>query len=90
MVETSPGQAKAWVGPDGKIYAQQVTIPGFGRFTIRDEDFQKDSREKIRELLERGFHGENGRPIGLNSLPLKKFKKSITNTLGGDGDDGSN
>ncbi len=51
VVATSPGQAKAWVGPDGRVYKQEVNVPGFGLLVVLDEDYRLDLRSAARDQV---------------------------------------
>jgi len=58
VVETTPGQAKAWVAPDGRVIRQEVDVPGIGQVTAREERYEGKHREKVRLRYRRYGEGD--------------------------------
>lgn len=86
VVETSPGQAKAWVGPDGRVCVQEVELPGLGKLTVRDEPYQENEREMVRRRILRGRRSAaSGRPNDPRAIrPIDRLRESISSALGGE------
>jgi hypothetical protein len=87
IVDTSPGQAKAWVGPDGRVYEQQVQLPGLGRLSVRDEPYSSKERERCRMRVRRssdraGVGGGTGSQPA-DHRPVEQLQQAIGKVLGG-------
>jgi hypothetical protein len=85
VVETSPGAAKAWVGLEGRVYKQQVDMPGlFGKLTVEDERYDEDRLEQARKRIRRtgGAEEDVARELGRK---VQQLKTTISDVLGGDG-----
>lgn len=84
LVETSPGKAKAWVGRDGRVYKQQVDVPGLGRVTVWDEPYERELRQSVRRRVHGNTAKGNDSPIERLGKPIESLKKTLSNALGGD------
>ncbi len=47
VVETTPTQVTAWVGPSGDVLLQEVDLPGLGTLGIRAEEFDSGLRAQL-------------------------------------------
>lgn len=54
VVETIPRQVKAWVDLQGRVLVQEVDMPGFGRLTVKEEPYEKESRAAAKQRIRRG------------------------------------
>lgn len=83
LVETTPGQTKAWVGTDGKVLVQEADVPGVGRITVREEPYEDTMRTAARTRIRRGQESN----VNLGSEALEGVKRSVIGRmLGGDND----
>jgi hypothetical protein len=89
VVETSPGQAKAWVGPDGRVCMQQVDVPMMGKMTVQDEPYKEHERERARIRVRRGGVDRDGARLDLGR-PIEKLKEGLNKALGRERDDRRN
>ncbi|HOJ75506.1 MAG TPA: hypothetical protein PLQ89_14315 [Phycisphaerae bacterium] len=80
-VETTPGQAKAWVAPDGRVLVQEVDVPMLGKVKVRDEDYDEQLRNSVRRRYRR-MHGEQENQIDAGR-PIEQLEKTLVNALGG-------
>jgi len=53
VVTTSPGQVTAWIGPDGKVYEQQMNVPMLGPMTVRYEPMDEQARLRTEAMFSR-------------------------------------
>lgn len=53
VVEASPGRTKAWVDKTGRVLAQEVEMPGFGRIGIRQEPLDETRRQAALDHVRR-------------------------------------
>jgi hypothetical protein len=89
VVESSPGQAKAWVGPGGKVFLQQMTVPGLGRMTVLDEPFDGQARQQARQLFRYDRSTGDGKTSKRNLAPVEQGRESISNAFRGGRHDGN-
>lgn len=51
VVETSPAQVTAWVGPDGRVLVQEVQLGGLGRIRVRAEPYDEGARAQAKQRI---------------------------------------
>jgi hypothetical protein len=51
VIETN--NAKAWADVNGRVLVQEVDVPIFGQLTIRDEPYDRLSRQEARQRMRR-------------------------------------
>jgi hypothetical protein len=90
VVETSPGQAKAWVGQDGHVYVQEVQLPAVGKMVVREEPYNAEARTQARNAVRTG-RGRGDAEGGLKGVPsMKELGDTVRNALKRKGHGGSN
>ncbi len=89
VVETSPGQAKAWVDPEGHVLKQEVNVPGFGKLSVVDEKYEEDARARVRNRVRHESDGGGRHAIWKRlSAPVDALRKSISKSVNGVHTDG--
>lgn len=91
VVRTHPGKATAWVGENGRVYVQEVDVPGMGTLTVREEAYDDAERDHARALMRKSYNSGQRQPGKLPRIPsmsdVKATMREAIERMGHGGND---